>query len=213
MSAELNPSTESLLARVVEHAPQQALDALSGKRTLDAVGWASAHLAAVERAIHPVAVRRLSDGDTVVTASRHLSAHIEDGLRTLERLHTGDALVARIDGVRLRRRLAALVDDHIRVLDELVALLDDALSPADQHALAASYRRALEHAPTRPHPHAPHTGALGRIAFRVDALRDRVMDVMDSRHVPAPRAPREPVQPGPWGLWLLGQPRGDRTAG
>jgi hypothetical protein len=63
----------------------------------------------------------------------------------------------------------------------------------------------LEHAPTRPHPHTPHRGVLGAAAFRVDAWRDRVLDTMDGRHVPAPRAPRQSVAPGRWGNYLLGE--------
>ena len=60
-------------------------------------------------------------------------------------------------------------------------------------------------APTRPHPHLPHRGITGAIAFRVDAVRDRVLDTMDSRHVPLPRAPHESRTPGRWGSYLLGQ--------
>ena len=71
-------------------------------------------------------------------------------------------------------------------------------------ALEAAYAKALAGAPTRPHPHAPHRGPLGRLAFRVDAWRDHAMDVMDGRHAPVPRRMRTVREPGRWARYLLG---------
>jgi hypothetical protein len=46
---------------------------------------------------------------------------------------------------------------------------------------------------------------LGALAFRVDAMRDKLMDTMDGRHVPAPRTSRESTRPGRWGSYVLGE--------
>jgi hypothetical protein len=75
----------------------------------------------------------------------------------------------------------------------------------------ADYERALTHAPTRPHPHLSRGGLL----FRLDALRDSVLDMMDGRHVPVPRQPRRRrLIPGRWGAYFLGQPQDEhRDAG
>ena len=195
----------------VAHALDQAQQALVSPdaRSLDGVVWAAAHLAAFERAVLPVVRRTVGDGPTAVEEVRRHATVLENALRMFERWHTGDVLAAQVDAARLRRRLLELLMEHGRVERRLLSRLGDRLNPTEQEALAAAYRRALEHAPTRPHPHVPHGGALGALAFRVDAFRDRLMDVMDSRHVPTPRVPREAVRPGRWGLWLLGRSRPD----
>ena len=72
-------------------------------------------------------------------------------------------------------------------------------------ALADGYLEAFVKAPTRPHPHLPHHGVAGGIAFRVDAVRDHLLDTMDGRHVPLPRQAREPRTSGRWSSYLLGQ--------
>jgi hypothetical protein len=51
----------------------------------------------------------------------------------------------------------------------------------------------------------PHRGLLGAVAFKVDAMRDNVMDTMDGRHVPAPRTQRRPIKSGRWGNYVLGE--------
>lgn len=216
MSAEPTPSSPrsaawAALERDVADALDRARTALrSPDAPLDGVVWASAHLAAFERAVLPVVRRVIGDGRAAVAAVRRHATRLEGVLRMLERRETGDVLAAQMDEERLCRELVDLLTEHARMERVLLVRLGDRLNAAEQDALAAAYRRALEHAPTRPHPHVPHSGPLGALAFRVDAVRDRLMDVMDARHVPAPRATHDRVAPGRWGLWLLGQQRPER---
>ena len=67
------------------------------------------------------------------------------------------------------------------------------LTAPEQEHLAAAYRGALTHAPTRPHPRGPHTGWPGHAAFRFHALWDGLLDGVDSR----PGAPDAAIRPGP----------------
>lgn len=46
----------------------------------------------------------------------------------------------------------------------------------DDPALAVRLQHALDHAPTHPHPHAPHHGPLAHLARRLDAVRDHLRD-------------------------------------
>jgi hypothetical protein len=78
------------------------------------------------------------------------------------------------------------------------------LGPDKTTAVAARYERSVAAGPTRPHPHTPHGAVAARIAFTVDRLRDRVMDVLDARHVPIPAPRRAPRPSGKWGSYLLG---------
>jgi hypothetical protein len=118
----------------------------------------------------------------------------------IERRHSGDVLAGGLSADRLGERISELITEHraaqARILDALAQSLDEAAMAK----LADSYNDALEHAPTRPHPHL-HRGLM----FRLDALWDRILDTMDGRHVPLPRVPRTRITPGRWGAYLLGQ--------
>ena len=172
------------------------------QRPLDAVGWLSAHLAAVERVIVPAA-RQHEDGETTKELRR--LAHVLHGeLRWLEQLHSGDALVAGLDAPRQHRAVLEALDTYAEVEHRLLHLLADRLDESAQAALVAAYDKALATAPTRPHPHAPQRGLLGAIAFRVDAWRDRVLNTLDARHVPTPRRLRTPSPAGKWTGYALG---------
>lgn len=168
---------------------------------LDAVVWLSAHLAAMERAVYPVVRRKAPGGKAIVAKQHDVVTQLVKVLRATERHHSGDVLASGLSRTRMADMLSVLIDEHLEVESELFDGLDAELSGAEQIALIGAYERALEHAPTRPHPHF-HRGA---VMFKLDALRDRVLDTMDGRHVPVPRLARHTITPGRWGAYLLGQ--------
>lgn len=199
--------TDSVLSCVVEDAHTQALAALTGSnpRPLDAIVWLSAHLAATARTVRPVASRRLQEPPAAVRDITRRDVELERMLRIAERRHSGDALAAGLDADRLRNALLERLEAHAESEHARLAALGDVLSAEEERALAESYLDALVKAPTRPHPHLPHHGVVGAIAYRVEAVRDHLLDTMDGRHVPLPRNPHEPRRPGRWGSYLLGQ--------
>jgi hypothetical protein len=200
-------SNGSVLQCVVEDAHEQAAAALhpGAARPLDAVVWLSAHLAAVTRSLHPAAERVLGPSMASRAERHRRDLELERMLRIAESRYSGDALAAGLDAERIRAGLLDRLHAHAASEHERVAALADALSSAEQRSLAEAYLDALVKAPTRPHPHLPHQGVVGAIAFRVDAIRDRVLDTMDARHVPVPRQVREHRTPGRWSSYLLGQ--------
>ncbi|MDQ1704299.1 MAG: hypothetical protein QOF18_665 [Frankiaceae bacterium] len=204
MTAQPASRPEQRFVACIEDAHQHAELALDEGRTLDAVVWLSAHLAATLRSLHRPA-RHLLAARPLLADQLTLDRRLERMLRIAEQRHSGDALAAALDEDRLERALRAAVVAHVRHERRLLTVLVDVLDEGALADLEAAYGAALEQAPTRPHPHAPHTGVLGVAAFRVDAWRDRVMDTMDSRHVPTPRPPRAAVVPGRWGSYLLGE--------
>jgi hypothetical protein len=208
MTAEPIDTTRSILQDTLDDAHWQAHTALFVTDSpLEAVVWLSAHVAAVVKTIEPAAARLAGDD---VVARHHDALHrLQHVLRVAERRHSGDALASTLDPTRLRDALAAALRQHEQAEAALVQAIQRVLPEREASRLVASYCDALEHAPTRPHPHAPHHGVLGAIAFRVDALRDRVMDTMDSRHVPLPRRPLERAPRSRWGSYLLGQMQQD----
>ncbi len=167
---------------------------------LEVVAWLSAHIAAFEHAVYPVVKRQVPDGAALVKADREVVSRLARTLRMLERRHSGDVLATGLSAARLDERVGRLVAEHravlSRILDALAAVQDDAA----MRELGRAYEDALAHAPSRPHPHM-HSG----LAFRLDALRDRILDTMDGRHDPLPRIRRPRIIPSRWGAYLLGQ--------
>ena len=199
--------TDSVLSCVVEDAHTQALATLTteGANPLDAVVWLSAHLAAVARTVRSVASRRLREPAAVLREIARRDVELERMLRIAERRHSGDALAAGLDSERLRAALLERLQAHAEAEHARLTALSGVLSDADEVSLAETYLDALVKAPTRPHPHVTHDGVIGAIAFRVEAVRDRLLDTMDGRHVPLPRASHEPRTSGRWSSYLLGQ--------
>jgi hypothetical protein len=200
------------LRSVVTHAEAEAERLLdtAGTAPLDVVAWLSAHIAAMERAVYPVARDDLPDGQQILARLREITGRLTRTLRVVERRHSGDVLASGLSSERLFQSLRALVDEYHVAENQLVDRLVDTLSPPAQADLIMAYETALEHAPTRPHPHL-HRGGL---MFRLDGLRDRILDAMDGRHVPVPRLVKAHIAPGRWGSYLLGQPHEeDRDAG
>ena len=190
----------SSLTKATDAAHAGALAAIDDDRYLDAVVWLSAHLAAMQVSVHRAA-RRSAHLAEVRAADRGL----ETVLRRVEQHFAGDVLAAQIDEHELDGVLRRAFELHCRTEKALLDDLAESLPREQLAALAVAYADALRHAPTRPHPHVPHNGLLGAVAFRLDAWRDKVMDTMDGRHVPAPRPESNRKPPGRWGRYLLGE--------
>jgi hypothetical protein len=126
-------------------------------------------------------------------------------LRRLEQVAAGDVHAPRGAADLLRSQLLTLLADHASTEYVPVEELARILGPDGTEAVAARYDHAMVHGPTRPHPHAPHgVVVVERIAFAVDRVRDRVLDVLDARHVPIPTPRRAPRPQGRWSSYALG---------
>ncbi len=188
----------------IEDAYEHALGALDDEQApaLDAVVWMCAHLAALQH-VGQREMSRLCDEPDVSTFRRSSFA-LERTLRTVEQLACGDALAVNVDGAGVRRSLVAQLKAQAENEHRLLDRLSERLPAEEQRHLVAEYERALAHAPTRPHPHAPHGRMLGWLAFRLNGPRDRIMDTLDSRPTPTPHRPRKPIKSTRWGDYFLG---------
>jgi hypothetical protein len=191
------------LRSVITHAEAEAerLLAATGTAPLDIVAWLSAHIAALDHAVYPVAKDVLPDGAEIVKTHREITGRITRTLRVIERHHSGDALASSLSSDKLFAGLRELVEEHHSAESALMDQLVEAMNAPAQAKLIVSYESALEHAPTRPHPHLSRGGLM----FRIDGLRDRILDAMDGRHVPVPRLTKERIKPGRWGSYFMGQ--------
>lgn len=176
----------------VEQAHEEALVALTADKPqpMKAIVWLSAHLAAAEHAIHPAVRDKLPDASELLADEHRVNHQIAERLRLLERYHAGDAGAGRLNAGRVRSELVALLVDHAANEHSLLDQLARVLGPAETDQMIAAYHRTLERAPTRPHPHVPRHGLLGRLGFRATAIGDAILDTMDGRPHPMPRPRR-----------------------
>jgi hypothetical protein len=183
------------LIDLVEGAHERALVAFTTPDAdfMSSIGWLSAHLAAVERVLHPALVRHLPEAAELLRDDHEVTHRLAHLLRLLERRMSGDATAARLDPGQLRSEVLATLVGHAATEHALLDRLARVIGPAATDELATRYQRALELAPTRPHPHAPSHGHAGAVAFRLTALRDRVLDTLDGRVTGTPKR-RRPIR-------------------
>jgi hypothetical protein len=170
-----------------------ATEAVSGNARAgdyQALARLSGHLAAMQRAVYPVARRRLGENQQLLKECRAEARQAEWALRLLECHLAGDASATSRELETVHGWLGQRLDAYRSAERVLVAQVEERLTAPEREHLAHSYRAALAHAPSRPHPRGPHAGWAGRLAFWLHACWDAVLDTMDSR--PRVAALREP---------------------
>lgn len=181
--------------------------------SLAAVTWASTHLAAVERVLHPVAARLLPDGAARVRSQRAADHRLQQALWRLDRRLTGDLHLASASVPALEDAVRRGLAEHADGERDLVADLREALAPDGERALGELLDAAVRRAPTRPHPDTRHGRHGGALSFWSESVVDRVRDGLDCREVPTPHAVPVPLPLGRWGAYLMGVPYGRSTPG
>jgi hypothetical protein len=196
----------SSLTRSVGEAHEQALVALTdpGGRPADAIAWLSAHLAAAEHVLYPE-FGRVRPGGHATLDLRRGTHRLLLRLRAFEQACAGGPVPPGTSMAAVRDDLVDALVEHVAAEHVLIGELLAQLSEEGAMLLAARYEAAFCQGPTRPHPHGAHRGPLEPVTFAFDVVRDRVLDVLDARAVPVPRAPRRPARRlGRWGRYLLG---------
>jgi hypothetical protein len=170
------------------------------------VATISAHLAAMESVVNPVARRRLPDGHAVVATQLRLARRIERLMRAMEGRVHGDNIAMPMSLRDAQRDLAEMIDSYLDAEADLARRLDEVLDDGRRRSLVHAFRTAMERAPTRPHPYTPHVRGMSRLTHRLCYVWDAAFDVMDNRVVPAMRPPRRLSPLNSWGRYLLGNP-------
>jgi hypothetical protein len=172
--------------------------------SLQAVTWAAAHLAAVERVLYPLAVRRLPDGRDRIRTQVETDHRLQHVLWRLDRLLTGDVHERWASVQHLEDEVRRGLREHAEGEARLLADLHETLVPEEQKDLSDRLCHALMRGPTRPHPHTPHGRLIGGLPHWFGGIVDRVRDTMDSRIVPTPRRTPEPRPMTRWGAYATG---------
>ena len=173
-----------------------------------AIARLSGHLAAMWRTVYPQAASRAgADGQLRAACLSH-GREVEWTLRLLQCQLSGEVSTVGRSATSVLTMLAHRLDSYRSAERALVTWLEDQLAAEGRERLATRYRRALTHAPTRPHPRCPRSGPLCHVGFWLHGRWDRVLDTMDSRPGvgygfpvpppsgrPGPAGAQEPVQP------------------
>lgn len=176
------------------------------------VAAAGRHLAAVEQVLLPLVATHAADGPALVTRYREVARRLERSLVLLKGAAYGESHAIRLSWPALCQDVRRDLRAHDEAESGLVASLVAALSLAEDDEIAARLFHAEVAAPTRPHPHLPHTGAVGALARRLAALADRFWDTAQGRVVPAPVVPRQHTHDSLLAQYLTGDPHFDVRA-
>lgn len=167
-----------------------------------AVAWCSAHLVAADRVLYGAASRRSHTPLGDVRSADHL---LQQAVNRLDRRLTGDTHLDRVPVQQVAGEVRSRLEAHAAAEARVVQQLLDAVDDDEAQALADRLSEVTSLAPTRPHPHTPHSPASGLVG-RLDAAVDRVRDVLDNRTASTGRPLRPPRPLGRWGSYLMGRP-------
>lgn len=146
-----------------------------------AVARLSRHLAAMRRAVYTPVRKRPGSPRQLIDRCCAQGRQAEWTLRLLECWLSGASFAMAMPAASLYAQLERNVGGYMEVEQALVAWIEEKLSADDRERLAAGYLGCLSHAPTRPHPRGPRTGAGYRLSFAFHSSWDRLMDGIDSR--------------------------------
>ena len=144
---------------------------------------AAQHLAAAEDVLLPH-VRRLPDGDDLVTKYVDNAKELERLLRFLKGRQYGDSRFMDLHPDELWQQIDRLLLRHETMETEYSRRISEHLDDSDVNTLTEELLEAEEVAPTRAHPFSPHTGTAGRMAHRMWRMADNAWDSAEGRVVP-----------------------------
>lgn len=143
------------------------------------------HLVGMEVAVVPVVRRQLPRGPRLARRHMRRTRDLEMTMRLIEQELWGDVYAPSAPLDALHAQLVEQMVAHRREEEDMLTALPSALTREQLASLAERLDLAVQHAPTRPHPHAVLQVGSTRLLYRAAALWDRVLDTLDSR--PAPR--------------------------
>jgi hypothetical protein len=149
----------------------------------------SRHLAAVEAVLVPRVRVRVPDGALLSVEYLAAARALEQTLTLVKARLYGEAHAARLSWSQLWGVAQRQLSEHNRLELRLVDALISHDDPQDLDGLAQKVFDAETRAPTRPHPHLPHTGRASLVARWLWAVADRFWDRAEGRVVPAPVRP------------------------
>lgn len=162
-----------------------------GEPAADYTGLAllSGHLAAMGLTVYPQAAGQPAADRQLRAACIGQARSVAWALRLLECQLSGEAHAVTLPATAPLAALALRLGNYWQAERALVSRLEERLADDEREELADRYRRALDRAPTRPHPRCPRSWPLRHVAFWLHGRWDRVLDTVDARPVAGRRLP------------------------
>lgn len=129
----------------------------------------STHLVAESQLLYPALRHRLPDADVAVDGLLETHHRLQELLLEVER---GD------ESPSDDTELADLWADHVRRQEALFPELRQVTEPEELQRLGDALGPTIMEAPTHPHPHLPHEGALEVISDAVASSVDHIRDAL-----------------------------------
>lgn len=164
---------------------------------------ASRHVAAVSAALLPRVRGLLPDGTGRAKEYVHQCRRLELGMAQVKAKLYGEAHAIHLGWPELWVDVRHELEQTLLLERQLVDDLVDALGDERADDLASGIYHQELHAPTRPHPYAPHRGVTGWVARRVLTTVDHFWDATEGRMVPEPVHPRDHSHDGLLTHYLL----------
>lgn len=166
----------------------------------------SRHLHAVDEALLPAVSAHCEGGAELVHDYLPAARHLEVLLFHVKAHEYGSTWETTHDWPALWGEVEEALHAQEEKEDELASRLSTEAS-ADELLLVAERIAAAERrAPSRPHPHLPHTGLPGKVVRRLARPVDAVWDAVENRAVGGPK-PLPHEKPSIFWQYLLGDPR------
>lgn len=166
----------------------------------------SRHLHAVDEALLPAVSAHVENGSALVHEYLPTARHLEVLLFHVKAHEYGSTWETTHDWPTLWGEVEeALVAQQVKE-EELVSHLAEEASDEVLVLVAARMTVAERRAPSRPHPHLPHTGLSGKVVRRLARPVDAIWDSVEGRSVGNPK-PLPHKEPGLFWQYLLGDPR------
>jgi hemerythrin superfamily protein len=135
------------------------------------------HSVAEEMYVYPAMRQHLPDGDAAVEHDIQEHQQLEEAMRDLEHLDDVDSRF-----LETLARLESVLRDHVQDEEEEQFPELRARVPHEQLVeMAQKVLRAKQIAPTRPHPHSPHSQLFHKLAGPGVGLVDRLRDHLSGR--------------------------------
>jgi hypothetical protein len=149
----------------------------------------SRHLAAVEEVLVPLALRLDADRREVTQGYLVEARRLEEAVTRLKARLYGELHAAYLSWHEVWDEVRRTLECHNEAERDLVSRLMKTIDGDEAADVAMRLYRAELRAPTRAHPHLPHTGLPGLVARRIWAVADRFWDTAENRAVPPPVRP------------------------
>jgi hypothetical protein len=178
---------------------------LERHRIDDFLGAACQHMHAIDDVMLP-AYAKLPDGRSLCHDFTTSVKHLEVLLYHVNAHEYGSSIEGSFDWPAVWTDVAQAMADERSAEEELARQLTDALDDDRLEDLTGRIQRVEPQEPTRPHPHQPHGGMLGRFSRGVMRKTDAFWDTAQGRIVPEPvHEPKK--KPGLLGQYFLASPR------